>query len=412
MSSQSDIPKRSFLSGARTPPHIITLVLLAGTSVMTMNIFLPVLPQIGIALQTTPAVAQYVLTLFLGATAIAQLFVGPMSDRFGRRPVLLVSGVIFMIATLICYVAPTIEILLAGRVLQASSAAAIALSRAIIRDLFDRSRAASMIGYVTMAMAVLPMITPMLGGYVGALYGWRAPFLVLLAVSAAMLLIIYFDLGETHEPVRNPVSQQMADYVSLLKEPAIWGYLLCATFASGAFFAFLGGAPFIASNVLGMTPDRLGLYLGVVAIGYMAGNFISGRFSERIGIEWMMVLGGLICTIGASLILLLMTLLTPSPAFLFFPMCLVGLGNGMTLPNANAGAVSVRPSLAGSASGLGGFLQIGGGAALAALAGGLITVSNAGVPLYFIMTGTSLAGAFVAVLMLWYSRHAPVAAVE
>ena len=174
-SMSSELIKR----GAGTPPHIATLVLLAGCSVMAMNIFLPMLPAIGQDLDTKPAITQYVLTIFLASTAIAQLFVGPLSDRYGRRPVLLTTTCIFVVATVICFMATSIEMLLLGRILQASTAASIALSRAIIRDLYDRSKAASMIGYVTMAMAVIPMISPAIGGYAGEIYGWRAPFVIL-----------------------------------------------------------------------------------------------------------------------------------------------------------------------------------------------------------------------------------------
>ncbi len=372
---------------------------------MAMNISLPVLPEIGRAMGTSQATVQYVLTIFLMATAVIQLFVGPLADRFGRRPVLLVTSVVFIVGTLICMVAPNIETLLFGRVLQASSAACMALSRAIIRDLFDRSIAASMIGYVTMAMTILPMVTPMIGGYVGEQFGWRSTFTVLLVVGILILLLVYWDVGETHTPVRNPISEQIADYFSLLREPEIWGYFMCSTLASGAYFAFLGGAPFVGQQIIGLTASSLGMYFGLLAIGYMFGNFLSGRFSERIGIEPMMFWGGVLGTLGTGLTIVLMASFAPIAEFLFAPMMLVGMGNGMTLPNANAGAVSVRPELAGSAAGLGGFLQIGGGAVLAVMAGSLITVENLAMPLYYIMFITSLGGCAIAAWMYMRAKR-------
>ncbi|EFL90431.1 multidrug effflux MFS transporter [Ahrensia sp. R2A130] len=393
------IPKRPFWKGATTPPSIATLTIIAGLSVMSMNIFLPVLPDIGIALKTTPAIAQYVLTIFLAATAVSQLFIGPLADRFGRRPVLLTTAVIFIAATLLCIFATSIEMLLVGRVLQATSAAAISLSRAIIRDLYDRSDAASMIGYVTMAMAVIPMISPTIGGYTGEAFGWRGPFVVLFFVGILMFALIWFDLGETHTSNPQPPAQQIKEYGSLLREPMVWGYTLCSTLASGAYFAFLGGAPFVGVKIIGMSPSVLGMHFALVAIGYMAGNFLSGRYSKRIGIEPMMMWGGVVCCVGVFAALYLMSLYTPHPLYLFLPMVLVGIGNGMTLPNANAGAVSVRPELAGSASGLAGFFQLAGGAALAALSGSLITIENAAQPLYIIMALSSIGGTAVAWLM-------------
>ncbi|MEL6966417.1 MAG: multidrug effflux MFS transporter [Pseudomonadota bacterium] len=385
--------------GKRTPPSVMTLVLMAGTSVLAMNVFLPMLPEIARELNTTPAIAQSVLTLFLATTAVSQLIIGPASDRFGRRPVILVCCVIFILATIVCLAATSIEMLLFGRVLQATSAANIALSRAIIRDLYDREKAASMIGYVTMAMAVIPMIGPAAGGVIGEMFGWRGPFGLLLITGVFILIVVYFDVGETHTPVRSPVGEQFRDYGSLLKEPLIWGYIGSSTLSSGAYFAFLGGAPFVGETLMGLEPAELGAYFALVALGYMFGNYLSGRYSQAVGLEPMMAYGGIVAAAGMVLALYLMTFHEPQALFLFGPMMFVGIGNGMSLPNANAGAVSVRPDLAGSASGLAGFMQIGGGAALAALSGMLITEANQGMPLYIIMFVSSVAGAAIAGLM-------------
>ena len=387
------------VASGRTPPHLITLVLLAGGAVMAMNIFLPVLPIIADELNTTDAASQYVLTLFLAVTAVAQLFIGPLSDRFGRRPVLLATLSVFSLATLVCIFATSIEMLLVGRVFQASAAASIALSRAIVRDLYDRSKAASMIGYVTMAMAVIPMVAPAIGGWVGERFGWQGPFVVLFGVGLLLLALVWFDLGETHRPRRDPVMNQVRDYGRLLREPLVWGYVGTATLSSGAYFAFLGGAPFVAAKVIGMTPAAIGWQFMCVAAGYIVGNFLSGRYSERIGIEPMMLAGCVVAAVGVGLSLMFTTAFGASAAALFWPMAMVGLGNGMTLPNSNAGAVSVRPELAGSASGLAGAMQIGGGAVLAILSGELITVENGGLPLFVIMFASSVAGALIAYAM-------------
>ena len=263
-----------------------------------------------------------------------------------------------------------------------------------------------MIGYVTMAMAVLPMVTPTLGGVVGEFYGWRATFAVLLIVGLIVLALIWFDLGETHPPRATSARQQARETRELLAEPRVWGYFGCATLSSGAYFSFLGGAPFIGERVMGLTPSVLGLWFALVAVGYIGGNFLSGRYSERVGIENMMMMGCVIATVGSATSLTLMSLFPPHALYLFAPMLLVGLGNGMTLPNAAAGAVSVRPDLAGSASGLGGFLQIGGGAALATWAGALITIENEGMPLYWMMTAVSLGGAAVALWMRYQPKTA------
>ena len=391
--------------GAKSPPRISTLVLMAGTSVMAMNIFLPVLPLIGLDFGVSDARSQYVLTLFLAATAVAQLFIGSISDRYGRRPVLLAAFVIFLIGTLVCIFSTTFEWLLFGRLLQAATAAAMVLSRAIIRDLFERNKAASMIGYVTMAMAAIPMVAPSIGGVVGEFWGWRGTFVVLAIAAFGLLVLVWFDLGETHSPSDASIIQQMRNYGTLLREPMMWGYCVTASLASGAYFAFLGGAPFVGLKIIGMSASQLGFYFAFVAFGYMAGNFITGRFSERYGIELMMLYGGIIACIGVIVSLTLMSLFEPRAEYLFLPMAMVGFGNGMTLPNANAGAVSVRPQLAGSASGIGGFLQIGGGALLAVASGNLISVANQAMPLYIIMFLSSAGAALIALLMFQISKN-------
>ena len=173
-----------------------------------------------------------------------------------------------------------------------------------------------MIGYVTMAMAVIPMISPSIGGFFSELYGWRAPFIILFVVGLALLALIYFDLGETFPPREFSFSQRLADYGSLLREPMVWGYFLCSSAASGAYFAFLGGAPFVDTEGVGVSPSMLGIYFATVAEGYVFGNFLSGRYLQRWGIEPMMIYGGVVACIGVAISLFLMTNFEPKIGYL------------------------------------------------------------------------------------------------
>ena len=372
---------------------------------MAMNIYLPVLPLIADDLNISAALAQYTLTLFLAATALAQLLIGPFADRYGRRPVLLASAALYFVGSVVCVLATTIEVLLAGRLLQAASAASMSLSRAIIRDMVDREQAASMIGYVTMAMTIIPMMSPAVGGLVGEIFGWRAPFVVLLVISFLTIILIYTTLGETHQPQNTSFRQQASAYGQLLREPMAWGYFMVSSLNSGAYFTFLAGAPFVAQHIIGMSPAHMGLYFGFLGIGYMCGNFLSGRYSQRIGIENMMFWGGVVASIGIALAFVLMLNEMPHPLYLFLPMTALGIGNGLTLPNSTAGGISVRPDLAGSASGIGAFLQIGGGALLATLSGTLISVDNNAIPLYVIMFASTFVGTLLAGYMLHLARR-------
>ncbi len=343
-------------------------------------------------------VMQLSVALYLAVSGVLQIIVGPISDRFGRRPVLLVAIILFLLATLGCIFAPNAQVFLVFRMAQAIIATAMALSRAVVRDMVPGAQAASMIGYVTMGMALVPMVGPFFGGVLESFFGWQANFWLLFILGAALLWITWRDLGETLQTPSNSMMAQISAYPELLKSRRFWGYCLTAAFSAGAFFAYLGGAPFIGKEIFKMTPFWLGFSFGAPASGYMIGNFLSGRYSVRLGINHMVLIGCSLSAIGLTTLLVLFLSGFGSPAVFFSLIIFVGLGNGMTLPNANAGMLSVRPSLAGSASGLGGAIMIGGGAALSAWAGALLTPETGAFPLLWIMAGSSI----LAVLSILY----------
>lgn len=388
------------------PPHITTLVLATAVSALSMNIFLPSLPGMAVYFDADYAVVQLAVSLYLAATAVLQLFIGPASDRLGRRPVMLGCFVIFLFGTIAALYAPTIEVFLACRLLQAFSAAGMVLSRAIVRDTVAAAEAASRIGYVTMGMAIVPMIGPMIGGYLDEMFGWKAAFVLTLVFGVAAMFIVYMDLGETNQRRSTSIAGQFRAYPELLTSRRFWGYALTAAFTSGAFFAFLGGGPFVATVIYGLSPSAYGFYFGVLSAGYIVGNFISGRFSSRIGVNRMMLIGGAVGTMGVLGSTFTYFYAPLSAAALFGPMLFVGMGNGITLPNANAGIVSVRPHLAGTASGLGGAMQIGGGAALAALAGALLSETSGAFPLLAVMLLSCMASALATLYVMYVARTA------
>ncbi|MBK5928209.1 multidrug effflux MFS transporter [Rhodobaculum claviforme] len=382
-------PKVRFLDRT-TPPHLVTLVLLSGVSALAMNIFLPSLPNMTAWFDTDYRLMQLSVSLYLLVNAVLQIFIGPISDRYGRRPVLLGALVIFLLATLGTLMATTVEMFLLFRMGQAVVVAGIVLSRAVVRDMVDEARSASMIGYVTMGMALVPMVGPMAGGLLDEAFGWQASFLLLLACGVAILGLAFFDLGETARSRPASLRAQFVEYPELLTARRFWGYCAAAGFASGAFFAFLGGAPYVGTQVYGLSPSGLGLYFGAPALGYAIGNFVSGRFSVRMGINRMVLWGCVISLFGLT-ILTALTLSGLDRAEVFFGFFVfVALGNGMSLPNATAGMLSVRPRLAGTAAGLGGAITIGLGAALSALAGALLIEGRGALPLVLIMWSTAI----------------------
>lgn len=373
-----------------TPPHIATLILMAGLSALTMNIFLPSLPGMAAWFGVPYALMQLSVALYLALSAVLQILIGPISDRFGRRKVLLVSMVLFLIATVGTLIAPDATTFLVFRMAQAVIAAGMVLSRAVVRDMVPDAQAASMIGYVTMGMSIVPMIGPVVGGVLDEAFGWQANFGLLLVLGIAALLLIWADLGETATIRRISLMEQIRTYPALLKSRRFWGYVGCASFASGSFFAYLGGAPYVGNVVFGLSSSEIGLLFAITAVGYAAGNFVAGRYSVRVGMNRMVLLGSLVTVTGLG-ILCALTLAGVHSAYVFFGFTLaVGLGNGMTLPNANAGMLSIRPELAGTASGLGGAIQIGGGAALAAIAGSLLTEGATEMPLVLLMLGSAV----------------------
>ncbi len=375
-----------------TPPHIATLILLSGLAALVMNMFLPSLPAMTRHFGTDYRTMQLSVALYLAVSGALQLVIGPLSDRFGRRPVLLGALGLFLLATLGCLLAPNVELFLLFRMLQAVVAAGMVLSRAIVRDMVPMNEAASMIGYVTMGMAVAPMIGPFFGGLLDTAFGWQANFWLMLVLGALLLWLVWHDLGETARHHNTSFAAQFRQYPALLGSRRFWGYCLSAAFAAGAFFAYLGGAPWVGKELFGMNAVELGISFGVVSLGYMLGNYLSGRHSVRFGVNRMVLWGALISAGGTGLLLLLFELGLGTAALFFLSMFFVGLGNGMALPNANAGMLSVRPELAGSASGLGGAIMIGGGAALSALAGSRLGPGTGPFPLLWIMFTSALLG--------------------
>ena len=397
------MPPTRFLDRT-SPPHIVSLVSIAGLSALTMNIFLPSLPAMAADLAVDYDRVQILVSGYIAMTALVQLIIGPLSDRFGRRPVMLGALVILLMASLICMVATSIEVLTAARMAQTAVVAGLVLSRAIIRDMVPVEEAASMIGYVTMGMTLVPMVGPTVGGLLSDAFGWRASFAAIAVAGLLVLVLVRHDLGETNRQKSSSFTAQFRAWPGLLTSGRFWGFTLAATFTSGAFFAFLGGAPFVGGTLMGMTPSVLGLQFMFIASGYIAGNFFSGRYARRAGIETMMLIGGGVALIGAALPILFFTQgLTTSLAF-FAPQIIVVFGNGLSLPSANAGIVSVRPELAGSASGLGGAITMGGGAFVSWLASAILSVETGAMPLLLVMLACCVL-ALVAIGWLWLQRN-------
>ena len=375
-----------------TPPSIFTIICLSAVGALAMNMHLPSLPAMADTFNVSYSAATLTVTLFLAMNAVFQFVVGPLSDRFGRRPIVLICMAIFCLSSVGCIFSTKFEMFLFCRLIQAIVVAGLVLSRAAIRDVYSQDRAASVLGYATMGMAILPLVGPAVGGNLEVHFGWVASFWVLLGVGILVFTLAYFDMGETNKQKSSSMAVQFRAYPELLRSRRFWGYCITATFSAGAYFAYLGGAAFVGREIFNLSPGILGFYLGAPAVGYIAGNGLSGRFSVGLGINRMILTGTIITAVGMTFCILLFLFTVPIPLSFFGCVCFMGLGNGMVLPNATAGMMSVRPHLAGAAYGLGGSISIAGGAALSTLAGVILVPGSTEMPLLLLMWASSLCG--------------------
>jgi len=345
-----------------TPWHLLAL-LMAMTAIgpATLNMVVPALPGLTRKLATDAGTVQLTLSLYLLSLATAQLLLGPLSDRFGRRPVVLAGLSIAVLASLAAIATSSIGALIAVRTVQAIGAATgIVMGRAIIRDLFSRDRAAAMLGLVTTAMVIAPMVSPLIGGLLDTAFGWEAIFLFIATFSAVVLAWAFAVLPETR-PVSDghtPAALWL-DTCSLLGSAKFYGYVLAAALGSAPFFTFIGGGPHVVVTLMGRSSAEFGLWFAVTSLGYMSGNFTVSRLSQRLGIDALIVTGIGFELLGASLTALLVaTVPQGGPAIIFLPQMVISFGNGLVLPNCIAGAISVRPQAAGTAAGMTGFTQM------------------------------------------------------
>ncbi len=370
------------------------IVLLAATAALgpaATQILLPAVPAIRRDFAVSGDIAQLTLSLSMAAIAVGTLTWGPLSDKYGRKPIILLGLSITLLGSLLCYFAGTIAALIAGRFVQAFGAAVgLVLARAIVRDVYGAAQSARIIATVVMVMVVIPMISPALGGELLIRFGWEATGAAIAAFSLAMLLLIGFSLPETlKEPVPfEGVGAMLRTFGNLLSSRIFSGYAFCVTFVSVVFFSFIAAGPEILVSVMERPANEYGYYFILLPSGFMAGSYIARHYGLRLHIDRLMLIGMLIAIAGLCLAFALQIAGLRHPLALFGPVALTVLGNGITLPGAQAAAINEFPKLAGSASGLTGFLQM----AFSAVAAQLVAAVYNGTayPLLIVMLAASL----------------------
>jgi MFS transporter, DHA1 family, multidrug resistance protein len=381
---------------AKTPWRLLALLMtMTAVGSMALNILVPAVPRLVDALASDTATVQLTISLYIAGLAVAQLVTGPLSDRFGRRPVLMGGFALATLASLACIAMSNVYALIAMRMLQAlGGATGVAIGRAIIRDMFSRERSAQMIGIVASAMAIAPMISPFVGGVIEVFFGWRAIFLFAATVSFIVFVWIWRTLPETRSREAELVAQTrfFPTVGGLVKNPRFVGYIFTAALGSGAFFIYVGAGPHVIITMMGRSAAEYGLWFIPTAGGYIIGNMITSRISMRLGIESSLFWGNVVNVVGALVgVVLLIWVDTIGPLAVVVPATLMGVGNGIVLPNAIAGAVSIRPQVAGTASGFLGFTQMAFGALVTQFSGHLVANAATAAPMVYAFLAVGVA---------------------
>jgi DHA1 family bicyclomycin/chloramphenicol resistance-like MFS transporter len=383
------------------PGTFALTALLAGLSAvgpLTTDMYLPSLPDIARHLDASTAQVQLTISAYLIGFAVGQIGYGPISDRHGRKPVLLCAIALYCVASLACALAPSVELLIAARFVQAlGGSGGIVLARAMVRDLYSGSRAGRELSVIGAVMALAPVLAPMVGGLLQTGFGWRSVFSTLAGAGVAGAGVVWLLLPETlaqraAEPVS--VSSMATSYGIVARNPAYLAYLGLAASSYAGLFAWISGASFVLQDLYGLSAFTFGFAFAFGSIGYMAGSTLSARLSHRLGLDGVLGLGGLANAIGGLMMVGAVALGLTSAASLVLPIAIYLAGLGMVLPQSIAGAMTPFPERAGAASSLLGFVQQSVAAVFGAIVGYLLGKSA-----WPLANGVAIAGC--ATLLLW-----------
>jgi DHA1 family bicyclomycin/chloramphenicol resistance-like MFS transporter len=341
---------------------LLLLVTMTGVAPISLYMLVPALPVLAASFGRDISIAQMTVSLYMVGLACSQIVMGPLSDRFGRRPVLLAGLGLMIAASLGCSFAETLPQLIVARFFQAlGGATGMVVSRAIIRDLYPRERVGAMISLVIAVMMIAQMVSALFGGLLETAFGWRSIFYVITAAALLVAIGIAVALPETRR-ARDPGTATgfRGDIAGLIGSRAFVGYMLCQVLASQIIFTFAGAGPYIVVTQMGRTSAEYGAWFASTGFAYLIGNLFCVRFAPRHSIEKLIWFGLALQFCGALLNLAWgLAGLNQMPSWLFGTQMLVMVANAFVMSNSAAGAISVRPQAAGTASGAMGFLQMG-----------------------------------------------------
>ena len=348
-----------------TPAPALLLCVIAACLMLqplSTDLYLASLPHLARYFETSPAVAQQTLSLFVIGFGVAQLIMGPVSDRYGRRPVLLAGLVLYVVATIACAVAGSIHTLLAARLAQAvGCCTAVVIARAIVRDVHAPAEGARVVARASSLMALAPLLGPILGAYLQVRFGWRAAFVVLTFFSTALVLVTWRGLGETNQH-KNPAALQLSGlahgFREILVEPQFWAYTLPGALSYASIFVFISGASFVLIDVLKVPTSWFGYAWAIGVSGFLAGTVVCRKLFGRIGIARTASVGAALSATAGLLFTLAVLLGLRHWATVVVSQFLAMFAHGINWPSAQVGSVTPFAHRAGSAAGLLGFFTM------------------------------------------------------
>jgi DHA1 family bicyclomycin/chloramphenicol resistance-like MFS transporter len=389
----------------RSGTFALTALLAALTAIgpLSTDMYLPSLPDIARQLGASTAQVQLTISAYLIGFAVGQIFYGPVSDRHGRKPVLLAALALYCAASLVCALSTSIEMLIVARFAQAlGGSGGIVLARAIVRDLHSGAKAGRELSLIGSVMALAPVLAPVVGGVLQTGFGWRLVFVTLVAAGLAGASIVWLLLPETlARRAADPVSPttMLKSYRAVARNPAYLAYLGLATTSYAGLFAWISGASFVLQNLYGLSPFSFGVAFALGSVGYMIGATIAAQLVVRFGIDGIVGLGSGTVAIGGLGTVAALALGFTSAFSLVLPVAIYLAGLGMVLPQAIAGAMTPFPERAGAASAFLGFIQQCAAALCGAMVGWLLG-ENAW-PL-----AAAVAAMGCATLIIWISTRA------
>ncbi|MBT6565359.1 MAG: multidrug effflux MFS transporter [Candidatus Puniceispirillum sp.] len=374
MLENNEAPASQTVAGSATSdfknPSMLLLILLSGIGGFAMVVVVPLIPILADSLNVSYATAQLSLSVFFASFAVAQLVLGPFSDSYGRRTTLIIGMSLFALGSLACALSETAYVVIFGRGLQGIGAASgMAIARVIINDVHGREKSAKLIGYLTMAMVIGPMAAPTISGFVAEAFGWRWLFWMLFVVSSCLLVTIIMKLPETVQFSRDADGRRQGffDGLPLFKNIEFIGLAGNWAFSACVYYAFLAGAAYVVIEQMGRSETEYGAYFIIVSLGYLTGNWIAARYSHVYASSRFIMAGTLLALAATITQWPLYGMM--HPVYVFGPMSIIAFANGLVSPHSASSVMNVVPRLSGAASGLSGFLQIGGGALISLLVG-------------------------------------------